>query len=156
MGYYVAEGRTITSARGIISGGAEDSEITWKCLCKRQNDPKAVETAKAQIPRLLKCGAIIEADEMPLSPADVADGEARDKITETIPLQRPQSRDGREIGVKGRQAERLSRVQTQSVDLTGDGEPEAETADAGDAPPPAGEKPSGKGGAKRAAKPKGD
>lgn len=160
MPYYVAPGKAITSPRGIIASGDADSEVTWQRLCKHKDDPKAEKSAKGQIPRLMACGAIVEADERPLSPQDVADGEARNKITETIPLQRPQGRDGRKTGVKGRQAGKLAEaqervakaaeVQKQSVDLSGDEAAEDAKA-AEDAAAAA------KGGAKRAAaKPKGD
>jgi len=144
MPYFVAKGRAITSARGVISGGAADSEVTWQCLCKHKDDPKAVESAKAQLPRLKACGALVEADEAPLTPREATALEARDKITEKIPLQQ---------GTKGRQAGKLAKAQEreraeaqkQSVDLSGDPKPEPEP------------EPSGKGGAKRAAtKPKGD
>jgi len=186
MPYYVAPGKAITSPRGIISGSDVDSEVTWQRLCKHKDDPKAEKSARDQLPRLVKCGALVKADKRPLTPREVTALEARDKITETIPLQRSQGLDGRKIGVKGRQAAKLAESQErervaklaekqkQSVDLSGDAAAakaaeEAKAAEdaaaakaaeeakaAEDAAAAKAAEEASKGGAKRAAKPKGD
>ena len=92
MPYFVAPGKSITTPGGTLAGGDPDSEVTWQKLCKNTNDPARAESAKAQIPRLVACGAIVEADTMPMSPKQTQAAEAREKITETVALSSPAER----------------------------------------------------------------
>ena len=153
MGLFVAAGKSVTSSRGMITGGDRDSEVTWKCFCRDTNDPKLQKVAEAQIERLLSLDVLIEADEMPITQDQIRDGEARDRISQEVPL----TKRG-EGGVKGRQArtmERVRKAREDSVNMRhedlkeGEKGPEKHTvAMSGETEEPKGS--SKKGGAKRA------
>lgn len=119
MPYFVAPGKSITTPRGTIAGGDPDSEVTWKDLCKNTNDSARNEIAKEQIPRLLKCGAIVEAETMPMTPKQTQEAEARAKITDTVPLNKPAER-----GTTGKTsaAPAKPKVEEHSVPLSEDAE----------------------------------
>ncbi len=125
MPYFVAPGKSITTPRGTIAGGDPDSEVTWKDLCKNTNDSARNEIAKEQIPRLLKCGALVEADEMPMTPKQTQLAEAREKITETVALTPPAERDAPE------KTSAKPKVEKHSVPLSEDAEKAAKAKKSG-------------------------
>ena len=125
MPYFVSPGRSITTSRGIVAAGDEDSEITWQRLCRNANDKELVKAAKRQIPRLLGVGAITEADEAPLSREDAEAAEVAGRIREDVDLASAQPA---KRGAGKKKAAKKKATKSQSVDMANAGKEPIETA----------------------------
>lgn len=89
MPYFVAPRRAVmTARRGIIAGGQLGSELTWEALCRDVTKEVLVGLAKKSFDRLIELGALIECDEMPITAEEVAVADAREAMTQKIPLQK--------------------------------------------------------------------
>jgi hypothetical protein len=101
---YVAAGKSVTSRRGTICGGDEDSAVTWRDFCRDATNPELVELAKRQIPRLCEIGTLVDSITIPISAEEIARREALDKITNEVDLNRPIARShaGKSPSVKQR------------------------------------------------------
>ncbi len=93
MAYYIAEGRSLNTNRGVIGGGDKRSEVTWKSICRDPENKELVKVSKASFASLLENGCIVEADEMPISPVELAEQQSKAGITQDVSLKMP-PRDG--------------------------------------------------------------
>ncbi len=76
MAFFVAKGKTVTTARGAVTGGVGNDPLTPGCLVKDKTDKALLKEAGARLKVLAAKGVLIEADQHPDAEAAEAAAEA--------------------------------------------------------------------------------
>ncbi len=78
MAYFVVRGKTVTTARGPVTGGVGNDQLTPGCLVRDKTDKALLKAARERLDVLVSKGVLVESDERPVSEveADAADADA--------------------------------------------------------------------------------
>ena len=68
MAFFVAKGKTVTTARGAVMGGVGNDQLTPGCLVKDKTDKELLKAAAQRLKVLAAKGVLVEADKRPGTP----------------------------------------------------------------------------------------